>query len=92
MEDMFLSLQKPSDVRSKIGELVKAMRNSRSMTQQELAEKLNLTRLTIHKVENGKNFNIDTLLLILQYFDLLSVFSDFIEEQRVQFKDFGSFY
>lgn len=92
MEDMFLSLQKPSDVRSKIGELVKAMRNSRSMTQQELAEKLNLTRLTIHKVENGKNFNIDTLLLILQYFDLLSVFSEFIEEQRVQFKDFGSFY
>lgn len=92
MEDLFLSLQKPSDVRSKIGELVKAMRNSRNMTQQELAEKLNLTRLTIHKIENGKNFNIDTLLLILQYFDLLNVFSEFIEEQRVHFKDFGSFY
>ena len=92
MENLFLSLQKPSDVRSKIGELVKAMRTSRNMTQQELAEKLNLTRLTIHKIENGKNFNIDTLLLILQYFDLLNVFSEFIEEQRVQFKDFGSFY
>ncbi|MCI0922438.1 helix-turn-helix domain-containing protein [Sphingobacterium rhinopitheci] len=34
------------------------MRNSKGITQSELATDLNLSRLTIQKVESGKNFNI----------------------------------
>lgn len=92
MEDLFLSVQTPGDIRKEIGELVKLMRNSRKISQQELAEKLNLTRLTIQKVESGKNFQIDTLLLIFQYFELLKPLSEFLANQKVEFKDFGSIY
>lgn len=92
MDELFLSLHTPGDVRKGIGELVKAMRQSRKITQDQLAKSLGLTRLTIQKVESGKNSNIDTLLLIFQYFEILEPFSSFIIEQRNKFADFGSFY
>jgi len=92
MEDLFLNIQKPSDIRQQLGEFVKSMRNSKGITQSELAIDLNLSRLTIQKVESGKNFNIDTLLLIFQYFDLLDSFSKFITEQQLEFKEIQSFY
>lgn len=92
MEDLFETVQTPGDIRKEIGELVKLMRNSRKLTQKDLAERLNLTRLTIQKVERGKNFNIDTLLLIFQHFELLKPFSEFLVGQRAEFTDFGSIY
>lgn len=92
MEDLFLNIQKPADIRLQIGELVKVMRNSRGITQNELAMELNLSRLTIQKVESGKNFTMDTLLLIFQYFDVLDPLAGFIAAQRDDFKDVQSFY
>lgn len=92
MESLFLNIQKPSDIRQQLGDLVKSMRNSKGVTQSELATDLNLSRLTIQKVESGKNFNIDTLLLIFQYFEMLNSLSDFIKEQQVDFKEVQSFY
>ena len=92
MENLFLNLQRPSDVRLRLGEFVKSMRNSKGITQSKLATDLNLSRLTIQKVESGKNFNIDTLLFIFQYFDMLTSFSEFIGGQELQFKEIQSFY
>ena len=92
MNDLFLSVQAPGDLRKSIGELVKTMRQSRQLTQEELAKSLGLTRLTIQKVESGKNSTIDTLLLIFQYFEIMDSFSSFLNEQKSKFADFGSFY
>lgn len=92
MVDLFLDLETPGDVRRKIGDLVKLMRNSKKISQQDLADSLNLNRQTIQKLENGKNFNIDTLLLIFQYFELLKSFSDFIKKQGTDFTEIDSLY
>jgi len=92
MDDLFLSIQKPGDIRLQIGELVKAMRVSKGITQGQLASALNLSRLTIQKVESGKNFTIDTLLLIFQHFDVLDSLAIFIAGQRDEFKDIQSLY
>jgi len=91
-DDLFLELETPGEVRKKIGELVKLMRKSRKISQQDLAESLNLNRQTIQKVESGKNFNIDTLLLIFQHFELLNTFADFIKEQGADFNEIDSLY
>lgn len=91
-DDLFLDLETPGEVRRKIGEFVKLMRNSRKISQQELADSLNLNRQTIQKVESGKNFNIDTLLLIFQHFELLKAFADFIKDQGTDFTEIDSLY
>lgn len=92
IDDLFLGLETPGDVRRKIGELVKVMRNSKKMSQQDLADRLNLSRQTIQKLENGKNFNIDTLLLIFQHFEVLKSFADFIKNQSADFTEIDSLY
>lgn len=66
------------EVKIKLGDWCKALRNQENLTQQELADELALSRITISNLEKGKNFTIDTLLKILQYFDQLNKLSDFI--------------
>jgi DNA-binding XRE family transcriptional regulator len=41
------------------------------MSQEDLAEELDLSRFTIQKFENGKNATLDTVLKIANHFDLL---------------------
>ena len=67
-----------SDVKSTMGGLVRKMRTNRKLTQIELAEQLHLSRITIQNIERGNNFTIDTLLLILQYFDELESFNQYM--------------
>jgi len=69
------------DVKNHIGILVKLLREREKITQEQLAEKLNLSRVTIQNLEAGKNPTIDTLLKVLQYFDLLSGFNQYIESE-----------
>lgn len=59
------------DVKVDLGKLIKTYRKSRKLSQQELADYLSVSRITIQNVESGKNFTIDTLLKILQEFELL---------------------
>lgn len=92
MDDLFLQLETPGEVRKNIGGLVKKLRKSRKISQQELAESLNLKRQTIKKVESGKNFNIDTLLRIFQHFEILETFADFIDELGEDFDEIDSLY
>jgi transcriptional regulator with XRE-family HTH domain len=46
-----------------------------------LAEKLNLSRVTIQNLESGKNPTIETLLKVLQYFDLLDGLNNYIDTE-----------
>jgi DNA-binding XRE family transcriptional regulator len=80
------------DVKKEVGQWVKKMRTSRKLTQIELAERLNLSRLTIQNIEHGNNFTIDTLLLILQHFDALASFREFVQNKMEDLVDKKSFY
>ena len=79
---MFVNSIKIKDVKSEIGLLVKSFRKLENISQQELAEKLGLSRITIQNLESGKNFTIDTLLKVVQHFDLLATLNDLLVEKR----------
>lgn len=59
------------DVKLQLGELCKQKRQIYEMSQEDLAEALDLSRYTIQKFENGKNATLDTVLKITNHFDLL---------------------
>ena len=59
------------DVKNNIGLLIKAIRKQRSISQQQLAASLDVSRTTIQNLEKGKNFTVDTLLKVLKELDLL---------------------
>lgn len=67
------------DVKLRVGSLIKTMRNRENITQEQLAEKLGLSRLTIQNLESGKNPTLDTVLKAFQYFDLLDPFNKYLE-------------
>lgn len=69
------------DVKLKVGELIKVMRKRENISQEQLAEKLGLSRYTITNLESGQNTTLDTLFKVLQYFDMLEVFMDFINSE-----------
>lgn len=68
------------DVKIQIAELVKVLRKQRGLNQEELAAELSLSRLTISKLEQGRNITLDTLLKVVLYFDLLDSFHGYISE------------
>ena len=80
------------DAKVELGPLVKSFRMREKLSRQDLAEKLNLSRITIQNLESGKNFTIDTLLKVLQYFDLMDAFNDFVTGKRKEYKDVESLY
>lgn len=83
---------KVSDVKKEMGHLIKKMRASRRLTQAELAAALNLSRITIQNIERGNNFTMDTFLLILQYFNEMESFSDYIRSKTDDYNQMKSIY
>lgn len=59
------------DVKLKIGEWCKQKRLLFGLSQDELAQVLEMSRLTIRKLEDGKNVTLDTLLKVVNHFDML---------------------
>lgn len=52
----------PHIFRLEIGESIRQIREGRGLTQEQLAEKMQISRSTISKIESGKfNFSIDYL-------------------------------
>ncbi|MGY8911216.1 MAG: helix-turn-helix transcriptional regulator [Flavobacteriales bacterium] len=60
------------DVKLQLAELCKQKRQSYEISQEDLADALDISRYTIQKFENGKNATLDTVLKIANHFDLLS--------------------
>lgn len=89
---MFKENIKIKDIKSEIGQLVKSYRKREKLSRQELAEKLDLSRMTIQNLESGKNFTIDTFLKVLQYFELLSAFNEFMIGKRSDNENVESLY
>lgn len=61
------------DVKFKIGEWCKQKRRMYELSQDDLAQALEMSRLTIRKLEEGKNVTLDTLLKVVNHFDMLEL-------------------
>lgn len=83
---------KIKDVKLEIGQLTKVLRKRDQLSQQDLGDLLGLSRITIQNLEMGKNFTIDTLLKVLQHFDLLSGLNQQILQFREDNEDIESLY
>jgi transcriptional regulator with XRE-family HTH domain len=89
---MFIHNIKIKDVKTEIGQLIKSFRKRDNISQQELAEKLHLSRITIQNLESGKNFTIDTLLKVLEHFELLNSLNELLKEKRADNENLESLY
>lgn len=69
------------DVKTDLGKWVKVVRKKQNLSQDQLADLLNMSRITIQNLEAGKNITIDTLLKVFQYFDALEKFNDFVQQE-----------
>lgn len=70
-----------ADVKIRFGTLVKTLRKKQGLTQEQLGNKLNLSRITIQNLESGKNATMDTMLIVMQYLDLLTNFNDMLQTE-----------
>jgi len=80
------------EVKKGIGSLVKSIRKNRKLTQNDLANTLNVSRNTIQNLESGKNFTADTLFKILKEFDLLDKFHHEIINAKKEIEQIESLY
>jgi len=63
------------EVRKIIGSWIKEMREEKGLSQQDLADKMGMSRSTISKVEDGKwNYGIDTITLFAVHLDFFQFF------------------
>lgn len=89
---MFTGNLKIKDVKSEIAQLVKSYRKQQKLSQQELADQLKLSRITIRNLESGKNFTIDTLLKVFNHSDVLVGFNQFLMDKRKENDQLTSLY
>lgn len=79
------------EVKVKTGELVRTMRKQEKLSQEQLGERLGLSRITIKNLESGQNATLDTLFKVLQYFDLLQRYIDLINNE-ISNRNYNSLY
>lgn len=68
------------DVKLKIGEWCKQKRQSQELSQEDLAQALAMSRITIQQLEGGKNVTLDTLFKVANHFDSLDTIYDLINQ------------
>ena len=69
--EKYLLMMTDSAIVGSIGEFIKHERLYQNKTQEELSLECGIKRKTLARVENGKPFNILTLIKLLRYLDLL---------------------
>lgn len=80
------------NVQESIGEWCRLLRKREKLTQQQLAVELDLSPITISKLENGENATLETVLKILQYFEELDGFNRFIQSKIRNLNDIKPLY
>ena len=80
---MFHSI-KVKDIQKEMGRTLREYRKREQLTQEELAKRLNLSRITIQNLERGNNFTADTFLKVMQYFGLLQTMSEFLKSLQIE--------
>jgi transcriptional regulator with XRE-family HTH domain len=89
---MFPGFIKIDDVKKEMGAFAKSLRKREKISQQSLAERLNLSRLTIQNMESGRNFTIDTFLLVMEHFQKLNELNNWFKARRLEEEDVKSLY
>lgn len=75
--------QKPIDILKDLGAIIKNERKKRKINQKELSFLVSVSVDSISKIERRtENYNILTLLKIMKYFNLISIFGNFIEKTK----------
>ncbi len=80
------------EVKDNLGTWCKTLRKAEKLTKQQLAEELQISRFTIAKLENGENTTLETLLKVLEYFDEMKSFNQFISQNIEKHTDIQSMY
>lgn len=80
------------EVKANLGVWCKQLRKSQKMTQKQLADELALSPLTISKLENGENPTIETLLKVLQYFNEMQAFNQYVVRELEKIDNNKSLY
>ena len=80
------------DVKNELGQLVKALRKQRGLSQTQLANSLDVSRTTIQNLEIGKNFTMDTILKVLKEMDILEQVISEITEAKAHVINSKSMY
>lgn len=68
------------EVKMKLGDWCKHKRQVNELSQEDLAQLLEMSRLTIRKLEEGKNVTMDTVLKVFNHFDMLETVHAAIEK------------
>lgn len=72
---------KITDIKNQLVELTLALRSKHGLSQEQLADKIGVSRITIQNLESAKNVTLDTLLKVLHYFDLLEKLHLFLKNE-----------
>lgn len=80
------------DIQKALGEWCQLLRKREKLTQQELAKELDISPITISKLENGENTTLETILKVLQYFDEMNSLNQFIQTKIEHLNDSKSLY
>lgn len=83
---------KISDIKDDIGLIVRAVRKRHDLTQIQLADRLEVSRITIQNLEAGKNFTINTLLKVLKELEMLDRLNDNIQMFKKETLEVKSLY
>ena len=79
------------EVKTKIGEWCRIKRQNADLSQEELAVALGISRITVAKVESGKNATIDNILKIVNHFDGLQTIYKLLK-QNIEDNNTNSLY
>lgn len=71
-----------------IGQRIKDIRISRSLTQKELAQNAGVSYNTLIRIENGDGANIENLIRVMRTLGLLQNFDLLIPEQNMTAEEF----
>lgn len=78
-----ISLLSDVAILQEIGTFIKTKRIAQELTQEELAEKANISRSTLSLMEKGKNTVLVNLVKVLRILEVLYVFEAFKDEQMI---------
>lgn len=69
------------------GKQLKVMRKALGLSQQEVAHKTGINRMTVSNIETGKNISYDSLIRLLKAYGVLSRLDDLLEKPRLSPRD-----
>ena len=83
MADMEPTGATDPEIMKRLGERLRALRRSRSLSMVEVAERTGLSRKTVARAEAGDNPTLATLLQLLRTYGRLEALESFIPETEV---------